>query len=128
MAACANAAASCSRGPKFTTPGLAIAAADVELHGLRRRIPGPSGVEQASAKQPGRLQRHAHALADDRVRLARRIADAERPVPCVHTDSGLQRAGREPGPIAGRRLQRATHTATLAPEECLNGLAGAQSG
>ena len=69
--------------------------------------------EQLCAQQPGRLQRHAHAFADDRVSLACGIADAEHCIIRSQADARVQWTGGQPGALAGGALQRCADPVTL---------------
>ncbi|KFB67203.1 MAG: hypothetical protein CAPSK01_003320 [Candidatus Accumulibacter vicinus] len=74
------------------------------------------------------MQRHAHALADDRMCLAGRIADAEQPVVSTQADPRIKRPGRQPGTCTRGGLQRPANAPAVAPEQRFDGVAGTQRG
>ena len=74
-------------------------------------VAAPFGLPRASRQlrqQPCRLQRHAHAFADDRMRLAGGVADAERAAVRIDVNARVERPGGEPGTVrvAGRSAMR----------------------
>ena len=85
-------------------------------------------VEQMGAQEPGGLQRHAHALADDRMRFTRGIADAQQAVVGAQANAGIDRPGGEPGTVSEGRLKGRAHSAAFAPEHRFDPITSTRSG
>ncbi len=85
-------------------------------------------LEQRRTQQPGRLQRHADALADDRMGLAGGIADAKRRVVAAQADARGERARREPGADPPGAAQSQANAAALLLQQGLDDVAGAPAG
>jgi hypothetical protein len=82
-----------------------------------------AGTGEPIAEQPRRLQRHADALADDGMDLARGIAD-EKGAPAPESHSRPQRPCRKPGPDPRGAGQSLSHSTALAAQERLNDITG----
>src|SRR6188768_1648871 len=79
------------------------------------------------AQQPRRLHRHADSLAENRVRLARRVADRETgALAPSRADAGPQRPDREPRSFAPRAGERDAHTSAARCKGRLDRIAGAR--
>src|SRR6187455_332950 len=79
---------------------------------------------QHGGEHERRLDRHADALADDRMRLARGIADAKDAVALPQPHARTDRSGREPRAGALGPLQGFGDAGALAPQDGLEHVAG----
>jgi hypothetical protein len=71
-----------------------------------------------------RLQRHADPFADDRVRLACRVADPEQRTVGVDANAGSERPAREPRPVAARVHKRGADAGAFPAQHRLERVAG----
>src|SRR5664280_1144973 len=86
----------------------------------RQRV--PLGTEQRRQHER-RLQRHADALADDRMRLASGVADAKDSVAGAEPHARPDRAGGEPRPVATCALEGAGDALAFAPPDRFDDIA-----
>ena len=91
-------------------------------HGLH----GAFDAEQFARQQPRRLQRHAHAFANDRMGFTGRIAYAKHAVRFTQAYARCNRACRHPSAVACRTTQRFAHTRAGIAQQSLNCVACTQ--